>query len=200
MGTTFYFVHPQCFTGMGGSQGSSSWKALTVFSVQLCNWSLNKFLFKYLIYMVCPFLKFIFQVKRFCKIYVDSSPICNVIICLNCHENYSSINDELGREKIMHPIVLEKELISAVCYLVVWIASLFFLTVFWNVNPRNPPVERSRIKLYGPKSLNFQSTVAYYEAMFTGRCQFLLSLMQILKAINGIYTLCFLFIWFYRIV
>jgi len=63
------------------------------------------------------------------------------------------------RQKEKHaPHCWEKALIWTVWYLVVWITSLFFFTVLWNISLTNAPVERSRIKLYGPKPLNLQST------------------------------------------
>lgn len=94
----------------------------------------------------------------------------------------------------------EKELIWAVWYLVVWITSSFFFTMLWNINLTNAAMERSRIKWYGPKPLNLQFTVAYYVAMFTGTWQFVFSLMQILRTINWICTLCCLYMWFYHII
>lgn len=104
------------------------------------------------------------------------------------------------REKHV-PHCWEKErIISAVWYLVVWITLLFFFSVLWNINLTNAPVERSRIKLYGPKPLNLQSTVAYCVAMFTGTWQFVFNLMQILRSVNWICTLCCLCMWFYHVI
>lgn len=89
------------------------------------------------------------------------------------------------------PSCWEKKL-SGLNYIVVFLHSAL------KRQPYHAPVERNRIKLYGPNPLNLQSTVPYYVAMFTGTWECLFCFMQILRAINWICTLYSLFMRFYH--
>lgn len=98
------------------------------------------------------------------------------------------------------PRCLEKELIWTVWCLAFRIASLVFFTLLWNIHLTNCPVERIRIKLYGPRPLNLQSTVAYYVVLFTSTWLFVFSFTWILRAINWICMLGYLYMWFHHII